>query len=65
MPGHGETDLVDGEPLDLATFASLTAGLLDTLRSSVSNTAHLEPGNSEGPPMVRLMCGSPADCTGT
>jgi pimeloyl-ACP methyl ester carboxylesterase len=32
MPGHGETDLVEGETLDFATFAQLAADLIDDLR---------------------------------
>jgi len=31
MPGHGDTDLIDGEPVGFAAFAALTAALLDAL----------------------------------
>ncbi|WNV86005.1 alpha/beta hydrolase [Umezawaea sp. Da 62-37] len=30
LPGHGDTDLVEGEPITFAAFAALTADLLDT-----------------------------------
>lgn len=33
LPGHGGTDLVDGEPLSFTAYAELVADLLDTLRA--------------------------------
>lgn len=32
MPGHGDTDLIDGEPVSFAAFAALAANLIDILQ---------------------------------
>jgi pimeloyl-ACP methyl ester carboxylesterase len=54
MPGHGDTDLLDDEPVTFAAFADLAAAVLDSLhrnralppvpsRSSVSRWAPASP----------------------